>query len=72
MYLEASLSTVEEMRKGLSKHTSVFPLLSSIILSYSPIFMVDSSKQKPLKHTNQLESDFSENNSLTINYSLSL
>lgn len=49
MYIEASLSTVEEMRGGLSRHNSASPLLSSIIPSYPQIFMVGSSKQKPYK-----------------------
>lgn len=49
MYIKASLSTVEEMTGGLSRHNSASSLLSSIILSYPQIFMVDSSKQKPYK-----------------------
>ena len=49
MYIKASLSTVEEMTGGLSRHNSASPLLSSIILFYPQIFMVDSSKQKPYK-----------------------
>lgn len=49
MYIEASLSTVEEMTGRLSRYNSASSLLSSIILSYPQIFMVDSSKQKPYK-----------------------